>query len=273
MVVMNEESLTRFLERQLEAIGEVSGAIERLVAEQGIPKRTAEALACGLGLVPKRYQYNQGTLGGEGQKRLLQAKVMVVGLGGLGGHVVEQLCRCGAGRLVGVDGDQFDETNLNRQLLADLSSVGRNKTETARKRVTAVNDAVEFLDHTCRVEELPDSAYDEVDLIFDCMDQIPPRLYLQDTAERLGIPIVHGAIGGWYGQVAVVWPASHLLTNLYGTAREGIERDLGNPPFTPALTASLMVSEGIKILLGRSEKKNGVYFIDLLNNQWEFVPL
>ena len=120
---------------------------------------------------------------------------------------------------------------------------------------------------------MEDEAYEGVDLIFDCLDSIPSRLYLQRVGERFNIPLIHGAIGGWYGQVAIVWPGSKLLSNIYGTRREGIERVLGNPPFTPAFIATLMVSEGIKLLLGRKEKENTVLFADLLNNQWQYVTL
>jgi molybdopterin/thiamine biosynthesis adenylyltransferase len=112
-----------------------------------------------------------------------------------------------------------------------------------------------------------------VDLIFDCLDAIPSRLNLQEVGERLNIPIIHGAIGGWYGQVAIVWPGSKLLSNVYGTRQEGIEKTLGNPPFTPPFIASLMVSEGIKVLLGKKERENTLFFADLLNNQWHRVSL
>jgi molybdopterin/thiamine biosynthesis adenylyltransferase len=273
MLANNEEHASQLLRQLLEATGNLEQALELLVVEHGIPKRIAEALACGLGTLPKRYESNKGTLGPMGQKRLLHAKVLVAGLGGLGGYVVEQLARCGTGTMIGVDADHFDETNLNRQLLADRNSVGLNKAEVAEKRVNAVNDAVEFQPHCCRVEDLGEKDYSGVHLLYDCLDQIATKLYLQDMGERYDIPVVHGAIGGWYGQVAVVWPGSRLLQTLYGTKREGIERALGNPPFTPALIASLMVTEGIKVLLGKENKRDGIFFVDLLNNQWEYVSL
>jgi molybdopterin/thiamine biosynthesis adenylyltransferase len=269
----NEEHLSQLLKKQLELTGEVEKAIEVLVTEEGIPKRIAESLACGLNLFPKRYQLNAGTFGSMGQKQLLRSKVMVAGLGGLGGHVVEQLVRCGLGILVVVDGDIFDETNLNRQLYSDLNTIGLRKTEVSRRRVEATNDAVEFHSVVRRVEDLEDRAYAGVNLIFDCLDSIPSRLHLQEVGERLDIPLVHGAIGGWYGQVAIVWPGSKLLSNVYGTRQKGIEKTLGNPPFTPAFIASLMVSEGIKVLLGKKERDNAVLFADLLQNQWHRVTL
>ena len=194
-------------------------------------------------------------------------------MGGLGGHVVEQLVRCGVGELVAVDADQFDETNLNRQLLSDLNSIGLGKTEAARNRVAEINDAVKFHPFACELEDLEGNVYDGVDLIFDCLDSIPSRLHLQDMGELYDVPLVHGAIGGWYGQVAIVWPGSKLLSNIYGTRREGIEKVLGNPPFTPAFIATLMVSEGIKLLLGRKQEENTVLFADLLNNRWQSVTL
>lgn len=268
-----EEYLSQLLKQKLEITGEVEKAIELLVAEQGIPKRIAESLACGLNILPKRYEANGGTIGSEGQKHLLLSKVMVVGLGGLGCQVVEQLVRCGVGIVAGVDADKFEETNLNRQLYADLNSIGQKKTEVTQRRVAAINDAVEFHPFVSRVEDLEDGAYQEVDLIFDCLDAIPSRLHLEEVGERLDIPLVHGAIGGWYGQVAVVWPGSKMLSTVYGTKQEGIEKTLGNPPFTPAFIAAFMVSEGIKLLLGKKEKESKLMFADLLNNQWQNISL
>ena len=89
----NEEYLSQLLKQKIEITGEVDKAIELLVAEQGIPKRIAQSLACGLNILPTRYEANGGTIGSEGQKHLLLSKVMVVGLGGLGCQVVEQLVR------------------------------------------------------------------------------------------------------------------------------------------------------------------------------------
>jgi molybdopterin/thiamine biosynthesis adenylyltransferase len=273
MTETREDSVARLFQDLLGASGEVEVAVRLLTTRTGVPKRRAEAVACSLGHVPLRYRYNEGTLGCRGQQRLLEATVMVVGLGGLGGYVLEQLARCGTGRIVASDPDRFEPTNLNRQLLADLTSMGLSKVGAARRRVAVVNDAVEFVGHESPVETLPDAAYGSVELIFDCLDQVPSRLHLEAAGTRLNIPIVHGAIGGWYGQVASIAPGSGLLTALYGTRETGIEKTLGNPPFTPALIASLMVSQGIKALLGKVGGQSGVFFIDLLAGTWEFVPM
>jgi len=273
MTQIRDESRARLFEKLLSEAGEVDAAIRLLVTRTDLGQRRAEALACSLGHMPVRYRYNEGTLGCLGQQRLLEATVMIVGLGGLGGYVLEQLARCGLGKLVAVDPDRFEVTNLNRQLLADHTSIGLLKVETARKRVASVNPGVEFIGYEMKVEDLPEAAYEGVELIFDCLDQVPSRLHLEEAGTRLNLSIVHGAIGGWYGQVAVVAPASGILTALYGTKEAGIEKNLGNPTFTPAVVASLMVSEGIKVLLGKPVREGGVYFADLLTDTWEFVPL
>jgi len=273
MTQMGDESSAELFRKLLSEAGEVDAAVRLLAMRTGLAQRRAEALACSLGHIPARYRYNEGTLGCLGQQRLLEATVMIVGLGGLGGYVLEQLGRCGLGKMVAVDPDRFEVTNLNRQLLADHTSIGLPKVEAARKRVAAVNPGVEFIGHEMRVEDLPEAAYDGVELIFDCLDQVPSRLRLEEAGTRRNIPIVHGAIGGWYGQVALVAPASGILTALYGTTEAGIEKNLGNPTFTPAMLASLMVSEGVKMLVGKPVRQGGVLFVDLLTNTWELVPL
>lgn len=267
----NDEHLANILKQLVEAAGDIEKAIDELVVEQGIPKRIAESLACDLDIIPERYKLNEGTFGCGGQKRLLRSKVLVAGLGGLGGYVVEQLVRCGTGIVIGVDADHFEQTNLNRQLHADLNTIGLRKTEVVKNRVAEINDAVEFNPFACRVEDLEDAAYEGVAVIFDCLDMIPSKLHLQDMGKRFAIPLVHGAIGGWYGQVATVWPGSQILSRIYGERQEGIERDLGNPPFTPAFVATLMVAEGIKLLMGKENREDRILFIDLLNGQWEYV--
>jgi molybdopterin/thiamine biosynthesis adenylyltransferase len=273
MTRMRDGSNADLFQRLLSEAGEVDAAIRLLVTRYGLAQRRAEALACSLGHIPARYRYNEGTLGCPGQQRLLGATAMIVGLGGLGGYVLEQLARCGLGKVVAVDPDRFEVTNLNRQLLAEHTSIGLAKAEGAGRRVAAVNPGIEFIAHETRVEDLSESAYDGVELIFDCLDQVPSRLHLEEAGTRHNIPIVHGAIGGWYGQIALVAPGSGMITALYGTKEERVEKNLGNPTFTPAVIASLMVSEGVKVLLGKPVREGGVLFVDLLTDTWEFIAL
>ncbi len=216
-----------------------------------------------------RYQRNLGSLGPEGQGRLLASHALVVGLGGLGGHVVEQLARCGVGQITGMDPDVFDETNLNRQLLATSSSLGQRKVEAARERVTLVNPTCTFTGIPRCHRDVPEAQWTTVDIVFDCLDSIRDRLDLADLCACRGRVLVHGAVAGWYGQVAVLWPDQAVLATLYPQTGPGWEQELGAPPFTVALTASLMVAQGIKVLIGAPVPRDRrVEFLDLREGRW-----
>ena len=216
-----------------------------------------------------RYRRNLGTLGTDGQARLLASHGLVVGLGGLGGYVAEQLARGGLGRITGVDPDVFDETNLNRQLLATVATLGRRKVDAARERAAIINPACVFTGVAGRHSDVPEAVWSTVDIVFDCLDTIADRLDLADTCARKTRILIHGAVAGWYGQVAVVWPGQDVLATIYPERGPGWEQDLGTPPFTVALTASLMVAQGIKVLIGAPMPRDRrVEFLDLREGRW-----
>ncbi|NHZ45845.1 ThiF family adenylyltransferase, partial [Nitratidesulfovibrio liaohensis] len=120
------------------------GAADRAARQAGMSLRQAEIAALELGLVPERYLRNFATLDCAGQARLLRARVALVGLGGLGGHILEGLARMGVGQIRVADHDVFEATNLNRQLLATEAELGMPKADAAARRVAQVNPAVEL---------------------------------------------------------------------------------------------------------------------------------
>lgn len=220
--------------------------------------------------LPSRYRRNLGTFTEAGQKQLLASRALVIGLGGLGGHVVELLARAGIGTIHGCDPDVFKEDNLNRQLLCTVDNIGQPKTEAARLRLRQVNPSVEFVPHATKFQELPDGLLAGMNLAFDCLDTMPGRIELERRCEKAGLPLVHAAIGGWYGQVGVSWPGSRLLEKMYRAQPRGIENQLGNPPFTPAAAAALMVAKGIQVLLGKAVTgQSSLLVFDLLNDDWQ----
>ncbi len=221
-----------------------------------------------------RYRRNLGTLGRDGQARLLDARAVVVGLGGLGGHVLDQLARCGVGHVTGVDPDVFDESNLNRQLLATAAMLGRRKVDAAREHVAAVNPGCTFAPVAGRHRDVPEAVWAGAGVVFDCLDSIPDRLDLASVCAAAGRPLVHGAVGGWYGQVAVAWPGEETLSAIYPRPEPGWEGELGCPPFTVAATAGLMVAQGVRILAGLPiPRDRRVEFIDLRERRWRSTPL
>jgi len=226
-----------------------------------------------------RYARNLETLSEEEVAFLGGKTVAVVGLGGLGGYLVEYLARLGIGAIIAADGDRFEESNLNRQLLSDLLSVGEGKAEAARRRMALVNPQLRFSAVNSRIDsgngvELLRGA----DLVMDAVDTIPARLALQEIAGDLGVPLVHGAVAGWYGQVATVFPGDRTLDEVYRnpSARggRGIEERLGNLSFGPAIVAGLQAAEAVKILLARGATlRNRLLVIDLLEDELEVIEL
>jgi len=104
-------------------------------------------------------------------------------------------------------------------------------------------------------------------LVVDALDSIPLKIMVEEKCSHLGISIVHGAIGGWVAQIAVIRPGDFILKKIYSGIEKGIEAELGNPSFTPALAASIQVSETLKLLLNKGDSlQSQVLYIDLENN-------
>ena len=237
----------------------------------------ADALIMQHGFLPARYQRNRSMLSISHQQRLLAAQVAVIGCGGLGGYVIEELARLGVGRLRVIDPDVFEEHNLNRQLLATIDNLGYSKVAAAVQRVQEINPAVRVEPRQVAVEPANGrEVLAGVDVVVDAIDNISGRLELAEICSQLGVPLVHGAIAGWFGQVASVDPGRDTLQKLYAswTAGKGIESGMGNPSFTPAVAASLQVAETCKLLLGLGHPlRDRVLSIDLLQMQFTEIPM
>jgi molybdopterin/thiamine biosynthesis adenylyltransferase len=249
------------------ALADASGPF-RLEGERSSAIRNVELTALETGVVPARYLRNVGTIGLAGQIKLLRANVAIVGLGGLGGYVTEALARMGIGRLILIDADVFEQSNLNRQLLCTEGNLGAEKARAASQHVAAVNSAVEPI---CRMEALTlhnlswllggvDSTQREgrpCDVVVDALDSLPTRLVLQEGAQALGIPMVHGSIAGFLGQVTTIFPDDLGLRALYGSGdqlpEQGLEAELGTPAATPMAVAAWEAQEVVKVLTGQGK--------------------
>lgn len=255
--------------------------VRRLAAEQAVSTRQVELEALENRVVPIRYLRNMTTLGHAEQARLLRSQAAVVGLGGLGGTVIEILARAGVGALVLIDGDRFEAHNLNRQLLSVENLLGCFKAEAAAKRVAAVNSAVNLTVQPTFMTE--DNALDlikECQVVVDCLDNIPSRFILEAAARRAGIALVSAAIAGLTGHVTTIFPGDGGLALIHGPPEEakadkGVETVLGNLPPTVLMTAAMESAEAIKVLLGRNHQvlRNKLWVMDLTDNTFEVLAL
>lgn len=227
----------------------------------------------------RRYLRNRESINEDQQAMLKRARVAVVGLGGLGGATVEVLARIGVGTLTLVDGDRFEATNLNRQLLCTEQTLGQRKAEAAADRVARVNSTVTV---RCIPRHLePDSA-DEVlagsHLVMDCLDNLPARFMVQAATRRLGIPLVSAAVAGTSGQLTLIEPEDPGLEAVYGPAEtapeHGAETRLGVLPHTVIALACLACSEAVKRLLGTGTGlRRRLLLVDLLDNRFDIVEI
>jgi molybdopterin/thiamine biosynthesis adenylyltransferase len=253
-------------------------AVRQLAHEYDLPVREVEIRALKAHILPARYERSQGTVGWEGQTKLLESTVAVVGCGGLGGWIIEGLARMGVGHLVLIDGDTFGENNLNRQAFCTETNLGQLKTEAAQERLARVNAATEVTVHPVMADEASlRGMLAGADVVVDALDTLPTRLILQKVAQSLGIPVVHGAIGGYVGQVMTVFPGDEGLYALYGRGEvpeQGIEAQLGNPAATPMMVAAWQIQEVIKILLGAGEPlRNRLLFMDAESGLAEILEI
>ena len=219
-----------------------------------------------------RYERNIPALTEEECLALQNKRVLVVGCGGLGGHIIDMLARIGVGSLRVVDGDVFDTTNLNRQLLSQVPLLGVNKASAATEHICRVNPDVqveavgEFM-----TEANVHALVDGCDVAVDALDSIPARRLLATACADAGVPYVYGAIQGWIAQAAISMPGDNFIQKLFP---EEIEiRNKSVLSFTPAMCASIQVSLCVKLLTGRLLETGTIYYFDLLNQEFEVIPM
>lgn len=222
----------------------------------------------------QRYLRNQSTIGLHEQADLKASTVAIVGLGGLGGWASEYCARLGIGKLILIDFDCVDVSNLNRQLFATESSIGMDKVELAMRRLREVNSEVEY--HVMKKRLNEENAIELLkgaDIVIDALDSITTRKILFKACKSLAIPCVHGSIGSWFGQVMLIDPMSNVVEQLYQNVSEkGIEQKLGNPVFTASCIASIQVAETCKYLLNKENGlKSRLLNIDLLNMEFTTI--
>lgn len=220
----------------------------------------------------ERYIRNLGPLTEEECLLLRQRRVFLAGCGGLGGYLLEHLLRAGVGAITVCDGDTIVPSNLNRQLLADMESLGRSKTEAACARAALVNPEA-------AVEARPvfltaDNALGLIaghDLALDALDSPAARRILASACSQAGIPLVHGAIRGWYAQAAVILPDSGMMEQLY-PADAPAAPDQGSLSPTVGLCAAIQAGEAVKLLCGRPSPLAGrLLWVDLVEQEYQVV--
>ena len=219
-----------------------------------------------------RYSRNVPALS-ETECIALQGKtVAVIGCGGLGGYLIEYLTRIGVGSIRCVDGDVFEESNLNRQLLSSPALLGTGKAAAAAARIREINPHVQ-------AEALPvflddDNARELIagcDAVLDALDSIDARKILAQACAEENIPYIYGAIAGWVAQAAICMPGDKLIEKLY--PEDSVIKDKSVLCFTPALCAAMQACLCVKLLTGKPVETGILHYTDLFYEEYTQIPM
>ncbi|NJE85416.1 adenylyltransferase [Thermococcus sp. CX2] len=224
----------------------------------------------------ERYDRQIMIFGKEGQEKLKNSKVAVVGVGGLGSPVAYYLAAAGIGTLLLIDEQEPELSNLNRQILHWEEDLGKNpKPLSAKWKLERFNSDIKIETFVGRLsEENIDSVLDGVDIIVDCLDNFGTRFLLDDYAHRRRVPLVHGAVEGTYGQVTTIFPGiTKSLREIFPNVREKKEKFpiLGA---TAGVVGAIQAMEVIKLLTGIGEPLiNQLLIVDLAFNIFDVIEL
>ena len=202
-------------------------------------------------------------IGEEGQKRLKESSVLLVGVGGLGSPAALYLAAAGVGRIGLVDGDRVDESNLQRQVIYTVSDRGEGKAEVAARRLAELNPEIRIESHECRLTpENGTEIASEYDMILDGADNFSTRYLCNDLAVLLNKPLVHGSIFKFEGQVSVfglddgpcyrcIYPDPPPEGSVPSCGEIGV---LG---ILPGIVGTLQATESLKLMLGLGSPLSG----------------
>lgn len=216
-------------------------------------------------------------IGVSGQRKIMNAKVLIAGAGGIGSPVIQYLAAAGVGTIAVADFDQVELHNLNRQVIHTEKSLYQSKTKSAESFVRERNSQVNFIALPVKISSSNVAALiAEYELVIDGSDNFPTRYLLNDACVRSGKPLVYGSILGFEGQCAVFnYRGSKELRDLFPEPpnpgeipdcdRNGVLGPL------PGIIGSMMAMQTLKIITGLPVGTNQLTIIDTL--QWNFMKV
>jgi adenylyltransferase/sulfurtransferase len=220
-------------------------------------------------------------IGGDGQRKLMEAKVLVIGAGGLGSPTAMYLAAAGVGTLGVVDFDRVELSNLQRQLLHDTDDVGRHKVDSARERLQSLNPNVNVVAHDILLTSA--NAFDILrpyDVVVDGSDNFPVRYLVNDATQMLGKPLVYGSIYQFEGQASVFLPGPEtpcyrcLFPNPPPPGTVPSCAEAGVFGVLPGIIGSIQAVEAIKLVVGIGEPLVGkLLLFDALAMEFTTVKL
>ena len=170
----------------------MNGTDKEIINEGGGAERSGEGCDCGQEPEADRFQHTRRLIGDEALEMLRTSKILVFGVGGVGGYVCEALARAGVGRVDIVDKDVVDITNINRQIIATTDTIGLPKVGVCRERMLSINPEIQVVAKQCFYlpEKASDFAFGEYDYIVDAIDNVTAKIDIICQAKQAGTPVI-----------------------------------------------------------------------------------
>ena len=218
----------------------------------------------------ERYLRQLPLIGADGQEKLASSTVFIAGAGCLGSPVAMYLAEAGVGSIRIADGDLIEETNLNRQLLHTADRVGMDKASSAMQTLTALNPS-------CRVRAFAEPVTDEsvlrlvgdASLIVDCLDNFEARYVLNRVALKLRVPLLHGAVSGYSGQLTLVVPGETPCLSCIFPSVKSTDEKIPSLGACAGVVGSLQALEAIRVLTGHPTLNGKLLLYDAEKNSLE----
>jgi adenylyltransferase/sulfurtransferase len=225
-------------------------------------------------------QIQLGEIGLQGQQTLLQSKVLIIGMGGLGSPVAAYLAAAGIGQLTLVDFDIVDLSNLQRQILHGTADIDKPKVESAVESLRAINPdiSIEPINYSLEGDELL-NAVNRADAVVDCCDNFATRFELNEACVKTLTPLISGGVIQFEGQVSVFdsrQADSPCYQCLYKPVREGEGEScsqVGVLASAPGIIGSIQATETLKLLLGLPTLRGRLLLMDAKSMEWRVIQL
>lgn len=207
----------------------------------------------------KRFS-RQAKIGWFDQKKISNANCMVVGCGGIGTWTALQLTLLGVRKIILVDMDKIEESNLNRQLFFE-ADIGKNKVDALKDKLERINSKIAIYTHPAAVQSMDSRTYANIDFVFDCLDNIPTREYLSKLCWDKKISFIHSACSDVIGEVQLIVRGKTEEMLPYPENMKQDEDKKSCKDFDPAIcttnmiTASLQIDKFLDYLINKDVKK------------------
>lgn len=221
-------------------------------------------------MIESRFQRNLGTFTEEEFDKIKESKVFIAGCGG-SEYIIDFLVRAGINTIAVADGDSFEESNMNRQLFANINNIGRKKVEVAKEYAELINPDLKFIAYPEFIteENIKEFIY-EYDVVLDCVDNVESKLIIQNACVDLKKPLVFGGMARWMGQVGISLPDDRGVERIYCLAKkrkrkkEILDKSVSSTTaFINAFTSALYVTLCLKILTNQKYQSNKMYIYNL----------